>query len=138
MDPLSRWILILLFVVIVIWRLVRYVRLALAGRRTTLGAQGGWLLSTPEQGSHGADTTSPIAAKSSFVTRLAELLGTIIVWLAANAVLWFLLLGLPLLQRVPPILLGTAGIFANFYLIPWARNIGKRFRDYLEGPRVVG
>ena len=49
MDPMSRWILIVVFIALAIWRLVRYWRL-----------------------------------------------GAIAVWLAANALLWFLLLGLPL------------------------------------------
>ena len=115
MDPTSRWILILVFIALSIWRLARYLRMAIR-----------------------ADATSPGVANNSLVTRLAELLAALVVWLAANAVLWFLLLQLPLLKRVPPILLGTAGIFANFYLIPWARSTGKRFRTYLETVRVIG
>src|SRR6187455_3117575 len=73
MDPTSRWILILVFIALSIWRLARYLRMAIR-----------------------ADATSPGVANNSLVTRLAELLAALVVWLAANAVLWFLLLQLPL------------------------------------------
>jgi len=138
MDRWSRLLLILALVAIAIWRLVRYMRLGLAARRATLGAAGGWFPPAPEQSSLGANAPSPDNMKSSFLARQAELLIAVATWLAANAFLWFCLFGLPLLKNVPPVPLGVAGIFANFYLIPWAQNTGRRCRKYLASSPTVG
>ena len=138
MDRMSRLLLLLALVAIAIWRLARYIRLGLAARRTTLGAAGGWFPPAPEQAALSADTTSPVSPKISFRGRLDELLVAAATWLAANALLWYCLFGLPLLKNVPPVPLGVAGIFANFYLIPWAQNTGRRCRKYIEGSRSVG
>src|SRR5262245_8878414 len=128
MDRWSRLLLILAFVAIAIWRLVRYMRLGLAARRTTLGVAGGWFPPTAEQPSVDANAPPPDATQSSFLTRQTELVVAVVAWLAANALIWFALFGLPLLENVPPVPRGVAGIFANFYVIPWAQNIGRRCR----------
>jgi hypothetical protein len=138
MDPMSRWILIVIFIALAIWRLVRYLRIALGTRPAQFDTAGSGFTARSEHASLGEVPTLQPPPKSSFVARQAEVLGAIAAWVAANALLWFLLLGLPLLKSVPPMLLGTAGIFANFYLIPWARNLGRRFRARLEGSRALG
>lgn len=138
MDPMSRWILIVIFIALAIWRLVHYLRMALGTRRSRVDTAGSGFTSRSGHASLGEVSASQLPAKGSFVARQTEVLGAIAVWVAANALLWLLLLGLPLLKRVPPLLLGTAGIFANFYLIPWARNLGRRFRAHLEGSRAIG
>jgi len=137
-DRLSRLLLILAVVAIAVWRLVRYMRLGLAARRATLGAAGGWFPPVPEQASPDPNARSQDATKSSFLTRQTELPVAVAAWLAANALLWFALFGLPLLKNVPPVPLGVAGIFANFYLIPWAQNTGRLCRKYLESSRTGG
>ena len=132
MDRSTRLFLILIFVGIALWRLVRYVRIGMAARRATLGAAGGWFPPVLDHASVDANAPSPDATPSSFLARQTELLVTLVTWLAANALLWFCLFGLPFLKKVPPIPLGVAGIFANFYLIPWAQNTGRRCRKYVE------
>jgi hypothetical protein len=40
MDPMSRWILIVIFIALAIWRLVRYLRLALGTRPAPVDTAG--------------------------------------------------------------------------------------------------
>ncbi|HYL69834.1 MAG TPA: hypothetical protein VEY89_00855 [Candidatus Dormibacteraeota bacterium] len=62
------------------------------------------------------------AATSSLLGRITAVL----VWGAANLVLWLVLFGWPALAELPVILRLVAGIFANFYLIRVARGAGER------------
>lgn len=64
--------------------------------------------------------------------RVVGVIVTVAIWLAANAVLWFSLFELPILKRVPPIPLGVVGIFANFYLIPFAQSMGRQCRRRID------
>jgi len=57
-------------------------------------------------------------------------------WLGFNALLWYCLLELPPFKSLPPIPVGVAGIFANFYLIPLARKVGARSRRRIEEARA--
>ena len=57
-------------------------------------------------------------------------------WLAINALLWYCLLEVPPFKSLPPIPVGVAGIFANFYLIPLARRVGVRSRQRIEEARA--
>lgn len=50
----------------------------------------------------------------------------ILIWVIGNGAIWGILFGAPFLKNAPPIPLGIVGVFANFYLIPWARGLGLR------------
>jgi hypothetical protein len=135
MDPTTRWILALVFVALVVWRLAHYLRLAMSStHRQTLGAAGGSFAAAPAEGTGAA---VPAEAAGSLLGRSAGLLVSASTWLVANALLWFILLGLPPLNYLPPIPLGVAGIFANFYIIPFAGKVGRRAQKRIDQARVV-
>jgi hypothetical protein len=124
MDRTIRLVVTLLLIAMVIWRLSRYMRFGVSRSRTALGAAGGLVPLAPQVTAAGESSTPP--APSSALARMAGILVAVAIWLAANVVIWFALFDLPILKRVPPIPLGIVGIFANFYLIPFAQSMGAR------------
>jgi len=59
-------------------------------------------------------------------------------WLVINAILCYCLLEVPPFKSLPPIPVGVAGIFANFYLIPLARKVGTSNRRRIDEARRLG
>src|SRR5882724_4703846 len=122
---------ILLFAAVIAWsifRLVRYFRYGMAKRVTAVPASAGMLL--PQTAAPvGSDSATESASRSvRFITGLT----VVIVWVAANAVLWFILFGLPMLANVPPIWRLFVGVFANFYIFPFARGLGERHKKQMQ------
>jgi hypothetical protein len=131
MDRAIRLIVALLLIALVLWRLNRYIRLGVSGQRASLGAAGGLFPITPEASAAVGDAVTPPAGRST-LARMTGVLVAVAIWLAANAVLWFGLLELPILKALPPIPLGIVGIFANFYLITFAQSVGRRCRTRID------
>ena len=133
MQRSDRLILLCVLIAFALWRLVRYMRLGMGKRRPSLGIAAG--LVPPA-----AESAAPVANEpnqgDSLLGRIADPLVTILVWLAGNLLIWIFLLKSPFLSAVPPLLLGVTGIFANFYLIPFARASGRRCRKRLGNAQV--
>jgi hypothetical protein len=122
MDTVLRVLVIAALIVWSIFRLVRYFRYGMAKRVTAVPPSAGILL--PNTGVPvGSD--SPARSASRSVRFIAGLI-VVIVWAAANAVLWFILFRLPMLAKVPFIWRLFVGVFANFYLFPFARGLGRQ------------
>lgn len=132
MPRLDRLFVILALLAIVVWRFTRFMRLGMSKRPQTLGVPGGLLPADPQSPTTATSVTPSSPGTSSFASRSTELLITIGIILIGNAVLWFCLLELPILNRIPTLPLGVIGVFANFYLIPFARNSGRRYRHHLD------
>jgi hypothetical protein len=138
MDKQTRLALLALVIAIAAWRFARYMRLGLSRSRrpVSLGVSGGVVPQDSDRPPNLVPTPSESVPQASVIARIAGVLVAVGVWLAINAVLWYCLLELPPLKSLPPILLGVAGIFANFYLIPLARRAGMRSRQRIEEARA--
>jgi hypothetical protein len=136
MDKETRLALLVLVVAIAAWRFARYMRFGLSRSRrpTSLGVPGGLVPQDPDRSAAAPD--SPAPAQSSLYARIVGVLGAVGLWLAINALLWYCLLELPPFKSLPPVPVGVAGIFANFYLIPLARRVGARSRRRIEEVRA--
>ena len=129
---IDRLIVALLLIALIIWRLIRYMRLGISGRPRALGLAGGVLLPTAGQARADLGSEDPPSSRSPLHVRLIGSSVSAVVWILGNLLLWTSLFGLPKLRDAPPVLLSVAGIFANFYLIPFARQIGNRCRMRLH------
>ena len=138
MDRTDRLILLMLLVAFAALRLVRFLRLGLGKRHPALGIAGGWMPPSSEATAEVAPESSDSDRSSPFTIRLVDPLVTVAIWLAGNLVIWLALFEVPFLQTVPPALRGIVGIFANFYLIPFARHSGRRCRQRIEIARSQG
>jgi hypothetical protein len=136
MDRSERLFLLLVFVAIAAWRLARFLRLGMGNTRSPLGLAGGWIPSRPESAVPAVSTSTGPDLADCLPIRMAGLFVSIAIWLAGNLLIWFALLQLPFLRDMPPALLGMAGIFANFYLIPFARQAGRRCSVRLKMARA--
>ena len=136
MDRPSRLVMILALIAIAAWRLLRYLKLAMSARRSTLGVAGGWFPASASPASLPADSAVPTPEKSPFHARAAGFLVAVVIWLTGNALMGFCLLEVPPISSMPPVPIGVAWIFGNFYLIPWARNTGRRCRRHFENADI--
>lgn len=84
-----------------------------------------------------ATSNSSAPSASSLYARFAEVVAAGGLWLMINAVLWYCLLEVRPFKSLPPIPVGVAGIFANFYIIPLARKAGARTRRRLGEARTT-
>jgi len=130
MGRIDRLILLLLVLVLVAWRFTRFMRLGMAKRRPSLGIAGGWFPPDSKTAATEAAGSTPSDRKRPLI-RVVVALVIIVIWLIGNLLIWLFLLESPFLKSVPPIVLGVVGIFANFYLIPFARRTGDRLGDRL-------
>lgn len=138
MDKEARLALLVLVIAIAAWRFTRYMRLGLSRskRPVNLGVAGGVVPQDPERMASITASGSLAPAQSSFYARIVEVFVAIGLWVAMNALLWYCLLEVPPFKSLPPIPVGVAGIFANFYLIPLARRVGARGRRRIEEARA--
>jgi hypothetical protein len=138
MDKETRLVLLILVIAIAAWRFARYMRFGLSRSRrpTNLGVAGGLVPQDADRTASGTDPGSSAPVQSSLYARLLEVTVAVGLWLAINALLWYCLLELPPFKNLPPIPVGVAGIFANFYLIPLARRVGARSRRRIEEARA--
>ncbi len=134
MDKQTRLALLVLVIAYAAWRFVRYMRLGLSRSRrpSNLGVAGGMVPQDSGRPPNLVPPPSGSAAQTPVFARIAGVIVAIGVWLAINALLWYCLLELPPLKSLPPVILGVAGIFANFYVIPLARRAGTRSRQRIE------
>lgn len=128
MDKETRLALLVLVIAIAAWRFARYMQIGLSrsSRPKNLGVAGGWVPQDSEQKAAVTPTGSPAPVQNSIYSRTVGVLAAMSVWLGINAGLWYCLLELPPFKNLPPIPVGVAGIFANFYVIPLARRVGLR------------
>lgn len=128
MDKETRLALLILVIAIAAWRFTRYMRVGLSRSRrpASLGVAGGVVPQDAERTALVIAPSSSVPARSSLYTRIVGVLVAVSLWLAMNALLWYCLLEVPPSKNLPPIPVGVAGIFANFYLIPLARRLGAR------------
>jgi hypothetical protein len=116
----DRLIILAIFLVIAVWRLIRYFRAA-TERRAQPAIPGSGGIAPPPPAAVAAPGT-PVAPPGSALGTVT----TVLVWLLANAALWPLLFAWPPLADLPVIWRLVAGIFANFYLVKLARAAGAR------------
>ena len=138
MDKETRLALLILLTVIAAWNFARYMRVGLSRskRPMSLGVAGGLVPQDTEPTVAVAAPNSSVPAQSSRYARIGGVLVAVGAWLAINALLWYCLLEVPPFKSLPPIPVGVAGIFANFYLIPLARRVGVRSRQRIEEARA--
>jgi hypothetical protein len=138
MDKETRLALLILIIAIAAWRFVRYMRLGLSRSRrpANLGVAGGVVPQDSERTAWVIVPGSSVPIHSSLCGRIVGVLVTVAFWSGTNALLWYCLLELPPFKSLPPIPVGAAGIFANFYLIPMARRVGARSRRRIEEARA--
>lgn len=136
MDKETRLALLVLVVAIAVWRFARYMRFGLSRSRrpASLGVAGGLVPQDSDRQSVAPDSSAP--AQRSLYARIVGVLVAVGLWLAINALLWYCLLEVPPFKSLPPVPVGVAGIFANFYLIPLARKAGTRSRRRIEETRA--
>lgn len=137
MNKEARLALLILLIVIAAWRFARYMRAGLSRskRPMSLGVAGGLVPQDSDTTVAVAVPNSSTSAQSSLYTRIVGVLVAVGLWLVINALLWYCLLEVPPFKSLPPIPVGVAGIFANFYLIPLARRVGLRSRRRIEEAR---
>ena len=139
MDKETRLGLLVLVIALVAWRFARYVRYGLSRSRrpANLGVAGGVVPQDTEPTVPAVTAGSSIPAQPSVYARAVGILVAAGLWLGMNAVLWYCLLELPPFKNLPPVPVGVAGIFVNFYLIPLARKVGMRTRQRIEQGRAA-
>jgi hypothetical protein len=133
MDRSDRLIILLVFVAVAAWRLVRFLRLGMSKPRSSLGEAGGWLPTNSESSLPKATASTSSDPKRGPIVRIIEPVVAVVTWLVGNFLIWISLFELPYLRSTPPALLGMAWIFANFYLIPLARRIGADCARHIDG-----
>jgi hypothetical protein len=138
MDKETRLAVLILVIVIAAWRFARYMRFGLSRSRrpTSLGVAGGLVLQDPDRTASVTAPRSLASAQSLLYARIVGILVAVGLWLVINALLWYCLIALPPFKSLPPVPVGVAGIFANFYLIPLARRVGARSRRRIEEARA--
>jgi hypothetical protein len=138
MDKETRLGLVIVIIAIAIWRFVRYMRLGLSRSRrpTSLGVSGGWFPQDSGGVESGETAGSSAPVQSSVYARVVGILVAGALCLALNVLLWYTLLEVPPFRNLPPVPVGVAGIFANFYLIPLARRVGLRAQRRIETARA--
>ncbi len=138
MDKETRLAVLILVIVIAAWRFARYMRFGLSRSRrpTSLGVAGGLVLKDPVRTTSATAPGSLVSAQSFLYARIAGILVAVGLWLVINALLWYCLLELPPFKSLPPVPVGVAGIFANFYLILLAQRVGARSQRRIEEARA--
>ena len=138
MDKQTRLALLILVIAIAAWRFIRYMRVGLSRSRrlSNLGVAGGVVPQDSDRTESIIAPGSSAPTQGSLSGRIVGVLVTVALWLGINALLWYCLLELPPFKNLPPIPVGVAGIFANFYLIPLARKVGARSRRRIEEARA--
>ena len=139
MDRETRLGLLVLVIALGAWRFARYMRYGLSRSRgpANLGVAGGMVPQDTDPTVPAIAPGSSIPAQPSVYARAVGILVAAGLWLGMNALLWYCLLEVPPFKNLPPVPIGVAGIFVNFYLIPLARKTGMRARQRIEQARAA-
>jgi len=114
-------------------RVVRYFRYGMAKRVTAVPPSGGMPMpNTAHPVAAESQTTSASGDSGGRSVQLIAGLTVVIVWAGANMALLFVLFGLPALAQVPLIWRLFVAVFANFYLLPFARGLGESQKRKLQ------
>ena len=128
-DTIIRILIIGLLIAYAAFRLVRYFRYGMARRVTAVPPAAGILM---------PQSTAPVPAAleptQSRRPGVMTALRTLAVWLGGNLILAAVLFALPALASVPLIWRLFAQIFANFYLLPFARRAAEGRKAELPPP----
>lgn len=122
MDRIVRIVVILALIAFSLFRITRYFRHGLAKRVIALPASAGMVLAATPSEPHAASSGVP---QSRFARFMAGLV-TLVVWLGGNALLAAALFEIPALSSVPAIWRLFVLVFANFYLVPFAKSAGAK------------
>ncbi len=138
MDRSDRLIVLAVMIAIAAWRLARYLRLGMSKRRPSLGIAGGVIPPSSDIGATTNLTSGSPDRSAPPLLLFVSVAVTVAIWCVGNFLIWIALFQLPFLRNLPPILLGIAWVFANFYLIPFARHSGKRCAERIGIARAGG
>lgn len=119
-DTVLRAIGVLALIAYSLLRIVRWFRHGMARRVLVVPPPVGMF---PQDSPGVANTLAPPQATPS--TWLAGVT-TLAVWAGGNLLLAALLFAVPALSGVPVIWRLFVQVFANFYLLPWAKRVGAR------------
>ena len=121
MDTAVRLLVILALIGYGVFRIVRYFRYGLAKRATAVPPAAGMF---PQETGSAANPLMPSPGSAASTGLVA--IKTLALWVGANLLLAAVLFAIPALSAVPLIWRLFAQIFANFYLLPWARRVAAR------------
>jgi hypothetical protein len=121
LDTAVRLLVILALISYGVYRIVRYFRYGMAKRVTAIPPAAGMF---PQETVSATNPlmSSPPSAVSTWLVGIR----TLALWVGANLLLAAVLFAIPALSAVPVIWRLFAQIFANFYLLPWARKVAAR------------
>ncbi len=119
-DTIVRAIVVLALIAYSLLRLVRWFRHGMAKRVLVVPPPVGMF---PQDSARVTGTLAPPPATPS--TWLAGVT-TLVVWVGANLLLAAVLFAVPALAAVPVLWRMFVQVFANFYLLPWAKRVGAR------------
>lgn len=119
MDTTIRLLVVLALIGYSVYRIVRYFRYGMARRATAIPPAAGMF---PQETGVAANPLAPPAPSSTWLVGVT----TVAVWVGANLLLAAILFAVPVLSQVPVIWRLFVQIFANFYLLPWARRVAAR------------
>lgn len=129
MDTVVRVLVVLALLAFSVFRLIRYFRYGMARRATAVPPSTWGVLPATE-----TPAVAPVARSARFLAGGVSFL----VFATANAILWLTLFGVPALSHVPVIWRLFVGIFANFYLLPFARTVGEKQLNRIKASAMEG
>ena len=130
MDVFVRALVVCALISYGIFRLIRYFRYGMARRVTAVPPSKGAVLPEPE-----TVAESSVQTPGRFLRIRAGAI-SVLLFAAVNAVLLIALFGLPVLAHVPVIWRLFLVIFVNFYLLPFARSVGKKALKQMQAGAV--
>lgn len=127
MDLHSRLILALLFIGLAVFRLIRYIQIAMGRRRiSAVHGTSMQVLNQPVPADADLIPALQSATSDSLARRGLGLLAGVASWAAGNALLWIVLFDFQYLGSVAVFWRLFADVFANLYLIRLSRHIAER------------
>ena len=135
MHRIDRLVMLAVFVVLGIYRLIRYTKAATTkGPRPAIPPTAGAAAPVAPAAAPGAWEPASGSGRSARATLAAAL-----VWALGNAVLWLCLFGLPAFDTVPVVWRLVAGVLVSFYLVVLARGVAARVRRRTDpGAQMTG
>ncbi len=130
MDMFVRALVVCALIAYGIFRLIRYFRYGMARRVTSVPSSAWGVLPGPETVGESSVTTP------RRFRRIRAGVISVLVFVAANAVLLGVLFGLPAVAAVPVVWRLFLAIFVNFYLLPFARAVGKKALKQMQARAV--